>query len=54
LASEALANVSAGIDKMHKELKSLVDKVAKSDVCDAFTPPPKLYFTEEWACNPEE
>jgi hypothetical protein len=52
--SKVLANVSAGIDKMHKELKSLADKVAKSDVHDVFTPPPELYFTEEWAHDPEE
>ena len=33
-AREALADASAGIDKMRKELKSLVDKVAKSEVRD--------------------
>jgi hypothetical protein len=42
-ATEALANASAGIDKMRKELKSLADKVAKSEVRDPFTPPSKLY-----------
>jgi hypothetical protein len=31
-AREALEDASAGIDKMRKELKSLVDKVAKSEV----------------------
>lgn len=31
-ARDALANASAGIDKMRKELKSLTDKVAKSEV----------------------
>jgi phage shock protein A len=33
-AREALANASTGIDKMRKELKSLSDKVAKSEVRD--------------------
>jgi uncharacterized coiled-coil protein SlyX len=31
-ARETLANASAGVDKMRKELKSLMDKVAKSEV----------------------
>ena len=33
-AREALADALAGIDKMRQELKSLVDKVAKSEVRD--------------------
>jgi septal ring factor EnvC (AmiA/AmiB activator) len=33
-AREALANTWTGIDKIHKELKSLADKVAKSKVRD--------------------
>jgi len=35
-AREALADASAGIDKMRKELKSLADKVAKGEVRDTF------------------
>lgn len=31
-AHETLDNASAGVDKMRKELKSLTDKVAKSEV----------------------
>jgi len=31
-ARETLDNVSAGIDKMHQELRSLTNKVAKSEV----------------------
>jgi uncharacterized coiled-coil protein SlyX len=31
-ARETLASASAGVDKMHQELKSLVNKVAKSEV----------------------
>ena len=31
-ARETLANASAGIDKIHQELKSLINKVAKSEV----------------------
>ena len=33
-AREALSEASAGIDKMRKELKSLVDKIAKCEVRD--------------------
>ena len=32
-ARETLSNASAGIDKMRQELRSLTDKVAKSEVC---------------------
>jgi uncharacterized coiled-coil protein SlyX len=38
-AREALADASAGIDKMRKELKSLADKVTKSEVRYIHPPP---------------
>jgi len=46
-AREALANASTGIDKMRKELKSLADKVAKSEVRDTFRADPwyKIFTT---------
>ncbi len=46
-AREALANVSAGTDKMRKELKFLADKVVKSEVRDTSRADPwyKIFTT---------
>jgi uncharacterized coiled-coil protein SlyX len=41
-AREALADASAGIDKMRQELKSLTNKVAKSEVRTHRGPSTKL------------
>jgi len=47
LAREALANSSAGADKMRKELKFLADKVVKSEVRDTCRADPcyKIFTT---------
>jgi hypothetical protein len=46
-AREALANASAGIDKVCKELKSLSDKVAKSEVGDIPRADPWYYNSSD-------
>ena len=46
MACEALANASTGIDKMRKELKSLTDKVAKSEVRDISRADPWYKYLE--------
>jgi hypothetical protein len=47
-ARETLENASAGVDKMRKELKSLMDKVAKSEVRHACTHPSDHYSPAYW------
>jgi hypothetical protein len=53
-AREELANASAGVDKMYQELKSLTNKVAKSEVRAYISPSTKLNPELTTHCNTTE